>query len=793
VILARLYNRAMQARRLAALALLSAGTLAYEFCLTRLLAIQQFHHFGFLVIGLAIMGLAAGGVVLSLLPTRPSLALQSSAFGASVVAAYLALNLLPFDSYSIAWDRRQAAILLVYFLASAAPLFLSGWATAGALSQAGEAAFLPYAASLLGGAWGLLGAMAIAVRGVPAIAALSAACGLAAAALDLRPWPARALAGAFALVTLVLGARAPEWLAVRVSPYKPLVSALLAGGARHLAASESLSSRLDVVESPSLHAFPGLSLQYSGPLPQQTSLYLDADGPYPVTHVRADSAVAVGIARSFPSALAYSLRPEARTLVLQSGGGLEVLTALALGSDSVVAPQPEPLTREYLGGDDYLWRDPRVQSLPVSDRVALQAGGTYDIVDFALSDAYRPVTSGAFALGENYLLTVPAIQAAFGALESDGILVLTRWLTTPPAESTRAWATAIAGLRAEGMLQPEAHLAVYRGLRTSTLLASRRPWTDVELAGIRRFLNDEGWDAIYLPGLHTDETNRTYVVPSNPYPDLFAQLLADPQAAYAASEFAIRPATDDRPYFFHFFRWRQTPETLASLGQTWQPYGGSGYFVLLGLLGLSLLLSIPMFVIPGWKYRRRMPAGRVRTSPAHFALLGGAFIFVEIGLLQQLTLLVDRPALSFALVVGVLLAASGLGSLASPRVSRSSALLVAATAAAVLAGGALPVIHSALGLPLSGRIVLAAALVAVPGVAMGVPFPGALRELEREARGSIAWAWAINGSASGIGGVLAALVSLDWGIRATLLLGALMYLGAWATTRLPASSRQLPA
>jgi hypothetical protein len=47
------------------LGFISAASLAFEIALTRLFAIQQFHHFAFMVVSLAVMGIAASGVVLS--------------------------------------------------------------------------------------------------------------------------------------------------------------------------------------------------------------------------------------------------------------------------------------------------------------------------------------------------------------------------------------------------------------------------------------------------------------------------------------------------------------------------------------------------------------------------------------------------------------------------------------------------------------------------------------------------------------------------------------------------------
>lgn len=83
--------------------------------------------------------------------------------------------------------------------------------------------------------------------------------------------------------------------------------------------------------------------------------------------------------------------------------------------------------------------------------------------------------------------------------------------------------------------------------------------------------------------------------------------------------------------------------------------------------------------------------------------------------------------------------------------------------------------------PLWPRLLLAVGFLSPMGLLMGIPFAAGLRQLERRMPGMIPLAWSINGALSGISGVIAVMVALDWGHSATLLLGAAAYLGAWAT------------
>ncbi|MGH2606990.1 MAG: hypothetical protein ACRDG5_10405 [Anaerolineales bacterium] len=780
-------------RTLAGLALLSSATLAYEFALTRAFAVQQFHHFAFLVVSLAVMGLAAGGLAVSLRPVARSAqetAWPSPTLGlglaASMVAAFLALNFLPFDSYAVAWDRRQVAVLLVYFLASATPLFFSGWATAAALAAAARQAHRPYAASLIGGAAGVLIAVAVAPLGVEATFFLAAAL----ASLGGLTWSERPRdrwgSAVLALVLFGTALRLPAALGLRLSPYKPLSTYRLAQGARTVLVRWSAFSRLDAVAAPSIHIYPGLALSADLPLPSQTALFLDGDGPIPVTDLAPDSPQAAALAGHMPSSLVYTLRPGSVALVLQAAGGLEPLTALASGAGRVDWARDEPAVTDALGGPlasaaADLLAHPFLQLLPSGTRSALRSEETYDAVVFALSDPFRPVAGGAFSLGESYAFTLEALRDAWRRLGPDGLLVVTRWLSTPPAESVRAWVTLLEALEAEGLAHPEDHLVVYRGMRTSTAIASRQPFTGAELAAVRSFLEANRFDPIHLPDLRSEELNRFNQLPVDEPRRLFAALLADRETAVSGYEFQIRPATDDRPFFFHFFRWRQTPQVLATLGTTWQPFGGSGYLVLLALLGLTLIIGLPLIVAPLIVGRLGQPPGA--SWLLHFAFLGAAFLFVEVALLQKMALLLERPSISFAVVIPALLLASGAGSLASPRVPRRRGLTFAAATVLALAVMLPAAIDASLGAAFPIRVIVTAALIAIPGFVMGLPFAAGLRALERHSPGWIPWAWAINGAVSGAAGVLAALIALDLGITFVFGLGGACYLGALVTAR----------
>jgi hypothetical protein len=165
---------------------------------------------------------------------------------------------------------------------------------------------------------------------------------------------------------------------------------------------------------------------------------------------------------------------------------------------------------------------------------------------------------------------------------------------------------------------------------------------------------------------------------------------------------------------------------------------------------------------------------------AYFFMLGLGFLFVEIPLAQHFILFLDQPVTALAVVIFALLFTSGIGSATAPRWRLDAALgmLIAAALLAPLAFRA--IFATALGLPLGARIVIAIISIAPLGLLMGIPFARGMGLIERAAPGLTPWAWAINGSASVISGVLAVMIALSAGFSAVLWIGAACYAVALA-------------
>jgi MFS family permease len=792
---------------------LSAAALLLESTYTRLLAVAQFYHFAFLVVSLALLGFGASGSLLSIFPgwyeksrdrSRRSklstiLAISGLGFTLSIVFSYIIINWLPFDSYSIAWDSRQVLYFGLYYLGLTIPFLFAGLGIGAALTTSPGKSNRVYAVNLFGSALGIL--LALIVMQLAGVPGAMVACGVIGLSVILASgWEVSklgrllvwgiAILGIAALIILsIANDRHVSKIGVTISPYKGLSYAQRIPGAEKLFGAWNAVSRLDVLSGASTRVMPGLSYTYTGNPPPQLGIGQDADSLQPITLIDPRDFTA---ARYLPESIAFQLQPEAKILVLESGGGLGVMQALAGGARHVTAVVNNPLVLDAItksAPDMNVYSFQNVDTRIESSRVALRSSdGKFDLIFLPLSDPYRPVASGAYSLSENYLLTVESIADMVSNLSSNGILVVTSWLQTPPSEALRLFATLIESLERQGIERPGTKIIAYRGIQTMTFLVIPDSWSDERISQVRNFLSELRFDLVWAPDIEESDVNRFNKLVEPDYFHNFRDLILaeSRQEFYTEYPFSIKPATDNSPFFFHFFKWEQTPEIIALFGRVWQPFGGSGYFVLLALLILVILLSSLLIILPLAVHHWRTAGFQVKDENnqistwrvfLYFGSIGIAFLFLEIPIIQKSILSMEHPIYAFTLVVLTILIFSSVGSLLARRLWKARRwVLVALFGLSILTPLWTTLIQDqTLGWSIIPRSLVLGISLAPLGLMMGVPFPMGLTWLEKAGSRLVPWAWAVNGCASVIAAVLAAILVLSTSFSVVLILGAIFY------------------
>jgi hypothetical protein len=777
-------SRRGQALLALSIGVLAASALGYQVLLFRLLAIVQWHPFVATIVSLALLGHGAAGTALALaggrvLPRFPvAYAACAALFALAAPLCWALAQRLPFNGLELVWNARQLGWLVALFLALSLPFFFAACGFGLAFMHARERIPTLYAADLLGAGLGA-GLTTGLLFLLPAEAALRvvAAGGAVAALLPIAPslarWGMPALAIAVALLLPV------DWLAPRMTPFKGLPRTLAVMGAEVVDERSSPYGLLTVVRNdavPFRHA-PGRSLTGTAELPRQLAVFTDGDGMTALTS--RDDLKSLAWLDETTSALPYRLVARPRVLVLGAGGGTEVLQALVHDAREVDAVELNPdmlaLAREWLEELRVRWH------LGDARGFIRETPRQFDLIQVSPLDSYAGSGAGVQALAESYLYTVEALADYYDRLAPGGWLALTRWEKQPPRDGLKLFAMAVEMLRARGF-DPGHRLALIRGWQTSTLLVGQRPLSAADVERLRAFCDERGFDPAWFPGIEPDEVNRRHRVP-RPWlhEGAVALLGGDADAFLAGYKFQVAPATDERPFFFHFFRWSLLPELFALRGQGGLTLLDTGYLVLAATLALAVPISIVLILVP-LAARGRQQSALPRLRPGvYFLCLGLAFLFVEIACMQRYGLFIGHPLFAAVAVLVGFLVFAGAGSLVAARLRHRPRAVNWAVAGIVLL-----LVVQAVALPpppgvieaTGGRIAATLALIAPLAFLMGMPFPLGLYRLASEAPAAIAWAWGINGCASVLSALLAAMLAVHLGFSAVLVLAAALYAAA---------------
>jgi len=295
---------------------------------------------------------------------------------------------------------------------------------------------------------------------------------------------------------------------------------------------------------------------------------------------------------------------------------------------------------------------------------------------------------------------------------------------------------------------------------------------------------------IYYPGITRDEANHYNQMPEAWFFEGTIRLLGPERAGFMdAYKFNIHPATDDRPYFSHFLKWRTLPELMALKGRGSMPMLEWGYLILIVTLLMALLASFLLVLLPLWLQRRKYTrASGLRwrivayflAIGVAFMFIGVAFMFIEIAFIQKFILFLHHPLYAVSVVLCTFLVFAGLGSLMSARWRKHVSLLMVTAGIGVLSVLYvlfLPAVFNWLvQIPGAFKIPVSALLIAPLAFLMGMPFPLGMSLVSDKLPSWIPWAWGVNGCASVVSAILATLLAIHIGFVFVVLIAVVLYL-----------------
>ncbi len=774
----------------------SFSCLSFEITLTRIFSFSLWYHFAFMVISIAMLGIGASGTILSVssrLKDIRYLQIYCVLFSAAMPASYLLLNLVPFDPAKLAWDRSQMLYIGIYYLVLSIPFFFFGMIVTTAFSSSGFPPGKIYGADLMGGGAGSLGTLLFLSLGPPekiifAIASVSA--------LSWAFYGRKNVRVAALLLVFINSAALyfyPPFVHPRISPYKPLASALRYPGARHLETFYGSFCRIDLFQSAAARYAPGLSLKYLEELPEQIGLAVDAEETYAVTRGAGDRS----FIRYLPSSLPYELSPKESVLILEPKGGLPVLTAEYYGVGDIQKIDSNPLliktVREYLGTFSSGIYEKNAHSGMGRIRLA-SSPRKFDLIEISMT-GFLP--SGLFGFSEDYRFTVEAFEEYLMHLQPDGQLAITLYIIPPPRTELRFLSTLAAASERQGLHNFAGSIAAIRSWDTITMIFKKSGLSPQDLTRIRDFSIERRFDLVYAPGIAETDTNVFIRMYPNYYFSAFRDLtVRETREGFMKNYmFDVRPVYDENPFFHYFLKLGNLRETYQLMGKKWQYFLEEGYLlplIFVQVLGISVLLMLlPAALAKAGNSHAR--SRRLFLPLAYFSLLGAGFMFIEISFIQKMILPLENPSHAVSAVLSSMLIGCGAGSLLNSRfrVFRKPSLLFFLSLTIVCYIIFLPgMVGSLYPHSLPARFVLVFLILMPVCILMGMPFPLGLSLLGDKDPSLIPWAWAVNGCFSVLSPLLAFMFALSAGFKIVILAGFFMYLLAFFSLR---SAQKVPS
>lgn len=775
-------------RHYVAVFLVSLALLVLEISMARILTVALVSHYAFVAISLAMFGLGLSGLAIYLAPSRfpasridDQLPLFASLFGgAAAVSLFIFLHIQVLQEVS----RYGYLSLAVAYTVLAVPYFLGGLCISLAMTHFSSRIGSVYFADLAGA---------------------SAGCLVVVAALQCMPAPLAVLACAFVVTVAASVFSRGRPRAALAHVVTAATAAMLVGGLatdaftmRYVKTRDQFYSRTELWNAFSRVAAFDLPSNAAQILPMKEEADRYADGPYPPTMMLDIDGAAwtpmmgwdgrpesVQFLRDSVLYAGHHLKPGARTLVIGTGGGRDLVAAIAFGQPSILGLEINPLMRrmveeEYGDWTGHPYTHPGVEVIVDEARSRLTStDDTFDLIQLSLIDTFSLNSSGGVVFSENYLYTTEGFDEYFDHLAPDGVLSLTRYFVPNyPMEVLRLVSMARDAWERRGVTGFASHLLVLKQNLNATMLVKKTPWTQAELEKARALAADIKADILYAPGF------------TGGHPDLTALATTPDWRGYCDRHaYHIDPPTDDAPFFFDFLR-HEMPVAEDDPFHFLQAWNDALKLMhrLIGVVTLiaTLFFAAPLLLLarPG---ERRVRAAVAAPLLLYFACLGYGFLMIEIPLLQRFVLFLGYPVYALAVVLFSLLLFSGLGSLTvgwsdSPplgRLVRAVGGIVVLSAAYV--HGVPWVISGFLGADIAVRVAITVALLAPLGLLLGMAYPLGISVLREHGEELVPWAWGLNGVMSVVASVAAVFIGSRIGFTAAFLTGVAAYALALAS------------
>ena len=792
-------------RKLLPLVVVSLVGISYEIALTRYFAIANWSEYGYWVISIAMLGLSASGVILSIfknwiLPrSQQVLAFIPSLLMISAALGFYAATLIDFNPLelqnSLLWVR-QLSNIGKYYLSFFPFFFLTGTYIGVYFLNFQDEIPTIYAADLIGAGLGALLILGMMVYVHPfylvsALVPLLAAVSLVNVFKEKKSFLIKL---GVVVIFVICETLLIKFNKSHFNEYKSIFAPLQVADNRVLSELKSpkgyylvldnFTERVDVDISNNSGAF-----NISNP-PQTLGLYKDGNRLTSLPKSMEDVSYVDASLDSIP----YKITTRPRVQLIGTKGGFRIEEAVRLGAESVLALEPDSILYEFIQ------KTMRERGIKVNSKAVFLNRSTGEIKQtFDILDISSEFLDQSFS--NRYSFTAEAFQNYFEMLSDEGLISIPVSIREFSAYAVKVLNTVRWALDRLKIEEVEKRIIIYRSAWGARILVSKVPFTEKKIEQLRSLCDQLSFDVSYFPNIDPNkidiwnelplvsfQTRQVLSDPEKPADalmDMAVKIFKSPETSRENIFFNLEPITLDRPFFYGILKLTKLHKIIKQIAIL--PREEIGFLINLAILTQAVVLAVLVLFLPLIRWRNCLPKKSiVIKSVLYFASLGLGFLFLEIMLIEKASFFLNDPTSALTLVLTGMLMFSGMGSywaghhLSQPfKTLRIAALIILLWI--TLSYFALDwILLELMSLSFFVKCILFIVWIAPLSIALGIPFPLGLYQFRKERDAFLPWAWSLNGAFSVLATPLANILGISCGYGVVLILsGFLYFLIAW--------------
>ncbi len=510
----------------------------------------------------------------------------------------------------------------------------------------------------------------------------------------------------------------------------------------------------------------GISNQFSGSDPENMKIFVDGNEiSYLVKGVDKKDNRTTFLDYT-PYKVIYSIIPNAKTLILNSGGGLGVMAAIYFGVDKVHAVDKnykiwnilKETESSFIGGAFHNLKSEYFRSEARSFAISTKDKKKYDVIEIM----QRFSATNSFKEEPNYLLTIEAIKTYFQLLENNGILMIQTELQKEPRIEFSITATLKQFIKKE-KLNPKDSFYIFKTPSTLVFFLKKGGFTFEENQIFKKEINLLNYKLVYP---NDDFSN-------NVYSKYISSIMENKQAVYQNYKFKIKTLTDNKPYIAYNIKFK-------NLFSSSIPKDEVSNVILWITLLLLIIIGVVVAYLPLSTKKENFKNIQISKVIVFFAGIGIGVSLIIMALIQKFNILFSNITLSVSLVIISFFFFGGIGTYIAEKFKKkviglffTLSIIIAVVIIYTLLFN--PIFNFLISLKAMWRAIFSMIIFAPLSLLLGMPFALGLEWIKHFENKIVPWCWALRSVAAGLTIVIAFILSVIIGINWLMILSPLFF------------------